>query len=197
MLGFTLFELLPGLSFALRADALSMIFALVGVVPLDRQRCSTRPDTCAGHEHAQTRFNTCFALALFGAIGCAFADNLLTLYLFYEIVSVCTYPLVAHHQDDEGYEGAKEVPHLSHHHRQGADPAGDGADLRALGTLDFAANAHTGILPAGVHNSVIIALYICCLLGFAKNGIMPLHTGCPARWSRQRPSARCSMPSPS
>ena len=52
-------------------------------------------------EHAQTRFNTCFALALFGAIGVAFADNLFTLYLFYEIVSVCTYPLVAHHQDDD------------------------------------------------------------------------------------------------
>jgi len=48
------------------------------------------------------------ALALFGAIGCAFADNLLTLYLFYEIVSVTTYPLVAHHQDEEGYEGAKK-----------------------------------------------------------------------------------------
>ena len=41
-------------------------------------------------EHAQTRFNTCFALALFGATGCAFSDNLLTLYLFYEIVSVCS-----------------------------------------------------------------------------------------------------------
>ncbi len=57
------------------------------------------------NEHAQTRFNTCFALALFGAIGCAFSDNLLTLYLFYEIVSICTYPLVAHHQDEESYEG--------------------------------------------------------------------------------------------
>jgi multicomponent Na+:H+ antiporter subunit D len=36
------------------------------------------------------------------------SDNLFTLYLFYEIVSVCTYPLVAHHQDEEGYEGAKK-----------------------------------------------------------------------------------------
>ena len=53
------------------------------------------------NEHAQTRFSTCFALALFGAIGCAFSDNLLTLYLFYEIVSICTYPLVAHHQEPQ------------------------------------------------------------------------------------------------
>jgi multicomponent Na+:H+ antiporter subunit D len=59
-------------------------------------------------EHAQTRFSACFALALFGAIGCAFADNLFTLYLFYEIVSITTYPLVAHHQDREGYEGGRK-----------------------------------------------------------------------------------------
>ena len=38
----------------------------------------------------------------------AFSDNLLTLYLFYEIVSVCTYPLVAHHQDEESYDGARK-----------------------------------------------------------------------------------------
>ena len=59
-------------------------------------------------EHAQTRFNACFALALFGAIGCAFSDNLFTLYLFYEVVSISTYPLVAHHQDQEGYEGGRK-----------------------------------------------------------------------------------------
>ena len=55
------------------------------------------------------------------------------------------------------------------------------------GTLDFATNVHTGILPAGVHNGVIIVLYACCILGFAKNGVMPLHTGCRAPWSRRRP----------
>jgi multicomponent Na+:H+ antiporter subunit D len=48
------------------------------------------------------------------------------------------------------------------------------------GTLDFATNMHTGILPAGVHNGVIIALYICCILGFAKNGVMPLHNWLPS-----------------
>ena len=130
-------------------------------------------------EHAQTRFNTCFALAIFGAIGCAFSDNLLTLYLFYEIVSVCTYPLVAHHQDEEGYEGGRRyLVYLT--------SAAKGLILPAMaliyvlsGTLDFASNMHTGILPAGVHNGVIMALYACCILGFAKNGVMPLHHWLP------------------
>ena len=72
------------------------------------------------NEHAQTRFNACFALAIFGAIGVAFSDNLFTMYLFYEIVSVCTYPLVAHHQDEEGYEGGTQIHGLPDHHRQGS-----------------------------------------------------------------------------
>ncbi|HTZ21513.1 MAG TPA: monovalent cation/H+ antiporter subunit D family protein [Opitutaceae bacterium] len=177
---FTLFQLLPGLSFSLRADALSMVFALTAsflwVVAVFYSAGYMR----GLEEHAQTRFSTCFALALFGAVGCAFADNLLTLYLFYEIVSVTTYPLVAHHQDDEGYEGGKKyLVYLT--------TAAKGLILPAMvliyvlsGTLDFAHNAHVGILPAGVHNGVIVVLYICCILGFAKNGVMPLHNWLPS-----------------
>lgn len=179
-LHFTVFKLLPGLSVSLRADGLSMIFA----VTASFLWCIT-VFYAAGYmrslnEHAQTRFNTCFALALFGAIGCAFSDNLLTLYLFYEIVSVCTYPLVAHHQDEEGYEGARKyITYLT--------TTAKGLILPAMvliyvlsGTLDFATNVHTGILPAGVHNAVIVGLYICCILGFAKNGVMPLHNWLPS-----------------
>jgi multicomponent Na+:H+ antiporter subunit D len=178
-LHFTLFQLLPGLSFSLRADSLSMIFALTASFLWILAVFYSAGYMRGLEEHAQTRFNTCFALALFGAIGCAFADNLLTLYLFYEIVSVTTYPLVAHHQDEEGYEGGKKyLIYLT--------TTAKGLILPAMvliyvlsGTLDFATNAHVGILPANVHNGVIIALYICCILGFAKNGIMPLHHWLP------------------
>jgi multicomponent Na+:H+ antiporter subunit D len=178
-LHFTLFQLLPSLSFSLRADALSMIFAITAsflwVVAVFYSAGYMR----VLEEHAQTRFNACFALALFGAIGCAFSDNLLTLYLFYEIVSITTYPLVAHHQDEEGYEGGRKyLTYLT--------TAAKGLVLPAMvliyvlsGTLDFATNAHTGILPTNVHNGVIIVLYVCCILGFAKNAVMPLHHWLP------------------
>jgi multicomponent Na+:H+ antiporter subunit D len=180
MLTYTLFELLPGLSFTLRADALSMVFALAAsflwIVTVFYSAGYMR----GLQEHEQTRFNTCFALALFGAIGCAFSNNLLTLYLFYEVVSVGTYPLVAHHQDEESYEGAKKyMVYLT--------TTAKGLIFPAMvliyvlsGTLDFATNIHTGILPAGVHNGVVTGLYIACLIGFAKNGIMPLHSWLPS-----------------
>lgn len=177
---FTVFQLLPGLSVSLRADALSMIFAATASFLWILTVFYAAGYMRSLEEHAQTRFNTCFALALFGAIGCALSDNLLTLYLFYEIVSICTYPLVAHHQDEEGYAGARKyITYLT--------TTAKGLILPAMvliyvltGTLDFATNVHTGILPAGVHNGVIIALYVCCILGFAKNGIMPLHNWLPS-----------------
>ena len=98
-LSYTLFRLLPGLSITLRADGFSMIFALVASSLWMIAVFYSMGYMRAHDEHCQTRFNACFALAIFGAIGVALSDNLLTLYLFYEIVSVCTYPLVAHHQD--------------------------------------------------------------------------------------------------
>ena len=178
-LRFVAFPLLPGLSVALRADPLSMLFALsasfLWVVTVFYSAGYMR----GLDEHAQTRFNTCFALALFGAIGCAFADNLLTLYLFYEIVSVCTYPLVAHHQDEEGYEGGlKYLIYLTTTAKALILPAMVYVYV-VKGNLDFAPDIRSGIIPADVPGAVVTVLYVCFLLGFAKNGVMPLHHWLP------------------
>ncbi len=176
---YPVFQLLPGLSITLRADGFSMIFALVAsslwVIAVFYSLGYMR----AHHEPKQTRFNACFALAIFGAIGVAFADNLLTLYLFYEIVSVCTYPLVAHHQDEESYEGARKyIIYLTGTAKLFLLPAL--ALIYVLtGTLDFPHNISQGVFPADAPGWMVIMLYIFCLLGFAKNGIMPLHHWLP------------------
>ena len=180
VLVYHLFKILPGLSVSFRADAFSMVFAVAAsflwIITVFYAMGYMR----GLHEHAQTRFNACFALALFGAMGVAFSDNLFTLYLFYEIVSVCTYPLVAHHQDQESYEGAKKyIIYLT--------TTAKGLILPAMviiyvitGTLDFAGNIHSGIFPAGTNGVLVTALYVCCILGFAKNGIMPFHNWLPS-----------------
>ncbi|MBA4388145.1 MAG: cation:proton antiporter [Verrucomicrobia bacterium] len=174
-----LFSILPGVSVTLRADSFSMVFALVAsllwVVTVFYSLGYMR----SLHEHAQTRFNACFALALFGAIGCAFADNLFTLYLFYEIVSVSTYPLVAHHQDKEGYEGGRKyLTYLT--------ATAKGLVLPAMimtyvlcGTLDFSDNIRTGIFPSDASRWMVTITYACLILGFAKNGVMPFHSWLP------------------
>lgn len=101
-------RILPGINIAFRVDGLSLLFAgtssflwiLAGFYCIGYMRGLS--------EHAQTRFYVCYSAAVGGAMGAAFSGNLFTLYLFYEIVSVVTYPLVAHHQDGEGYAGAKK-----------------------------------------------------------------------------------------
>jgi formate hydrogenlyase subunit 3/multisubunit Na+/H+ antiporter MnhD subunit len=49
----------------------------------------------------QTRFYVCFALALAATMGIAFAGNLFTLFVFYEALTLITYPLVTHHGTDK------------------------------------------------------------------------------------------------
>jgi multicomponent Na+:H+ antiporter subunit D len=176
---YQLFKILPGVTVTLRADAFSMIFALVASSLWIAAAFYSMGYMRGLHEHAQTRFNTCFAIAIFGAIGVAFSDNLFTMYLFYEIVSVCTYPLVAHHQDEEAYEGAKKyIVYLT--------TTAKGFLLPSLaliyvmtGSLDFPYNIHTGMFPADANSALVTMLFIFCLFGFAKNGVMPFHHWLP------------------
>ena len=176
---FHMFTLLPGVSITLRADAMSMIFAIVASSLWTIAVFYSMGYMRGLNEQAQTRFNACFALSIFGAIGVAFSDNLFTMYLFYEIVSVCTYPLVAHHQDDEGYHGARKyIIYLTTTAKAFLLPAMILIYV-LTGTLDFATNISTGIFPAGVNTALVTMLYIFCLFGFAKNGVMPFHHWLP------------------
>jgi multicomponent Na+:H+ antiporter subunit D len=179
-LSYPLFQILPGISVSFRADSFSMIFALVASFLWMVTVVYSMGYMRGLHEHEQTRFNACFALALFGSIGCAFSDNLFTLYLFYEVVSISTYPLVAHHQDQEGYDsGKKYLVYLVTTVKGMVLPAMAGIYF-LTGTLDFADNIQTGILPAGSDRLLVSLLYICCLVGFAKNAIMPFHNWLPS-----------------
>jgi multicomponent Na+:H+ antiporter subunit D len=174
-----LFTLLPGVSITLRTDSFSLVFALVASFLWIVTVLYSIGYMRGLGEHAQTRFSACFALALFGAIGCAFADNLFTLYLFYEIVSITTYPLVAHHQDREGYEGGRKyLVYLT--------GTAKGLVLPAMiltyvlcGTLDFSDNIRSGIFPGDARRLLVTITYVCLLLGFAKNGVMPFHHWLP------------------
>jgi len=176
---YPIFHILPGLSITLRADGMSMIFAMVASSLWMIAVFYSMGYMRAHDEPCQTRFNACFALAIFGAIGVAFSDNLFTLYLFYEIVSICTYPLVAHHQDAEGYAGARKyIIYLTTTAKMFLLPALILIYV-LVGNLDFPHNIFTGMFPADTKSWVIVMLYCFCILGFAKNGIMPLHHWLP------------------
>jgi multicomponent Na+:H+ antiporter subunit D len=87
--------------------------------------------------------------------------------------------LVAHHQDEEGYNGARKyIIYLTTTAKAFLLPAMILIYV-LTGTLDFASNIHDGVFPEGVSGALVVMLYIFCIFGFAKNGVMPFHHWLP------------------
>ena len=89
-------EMMPGLSIAFAVEPLGMLFALVASLLWIVTSVYSIGYMRGHHETNQTRFYACFALALASTMGVAFAGNLLTLFIFYEALTLSTYPLVIH-----------------------------------------------------------------------------------------------------
>ncbi|UHQ95387.1 proton-conducting transporter membrane subunit [Haloterrigena alkaliphila] len=94
-------QFLPGVDFALRADPLGIFFALLASFLWIFTSFYAAGYMRGLDEHAQTRFFASFAASLSAAVGIAFAANLVTIFIFYELLSLVTYPLVAHNEDSE------------------------------------------------------------------------------------------------
>jgi multicomponent Na+:H+ antiporter subunit D len=131
----------------------------------------------ANREHKQTRFYVCFALALACTMGIAFSANLLTLYLFYEALTLITYPLVTHHGDDEARRGGRlYLGYLLGTSIVFLLPA-IVITWATAGTLDF---TRGGILGGGMSNAAIGGLLALYMFGIGKAALMPFHRWLPA-----------------
>ena len=86
----------PGLSFAFKVEPLGALFALVASGLWIVNSFYSIGYMRGNRERNQTRFYICFAIAIFGALGVAMAANLFTLFVFYEVLTLSTFPLVAH-----------------------------------------------------------------------------------------------------
>ena len=106
--GCVLFTLLPGIELAFRADAFGLLFASGAALLWILTSFYSIGYMRKLDEHAQTRYFSCFALALSATMGVAFAANLFTLFLFYEALTFVTYPLVSHKETAEAKAGARK-----------------------------------------------------------------------------------------
>ncbi len=91
-----LFETLPGLNVAFHVEPLGIIFALTAGVLWPITSCYSIGYLNAQNDQHQTRFHALFCVAIGSVMGIAFAENLFTLFLFYEILTFSTWPLVTH-----------------------------------------------------------------------------------------------------
>jgi len=92
----TLMDIAPGISLALKADPLGLSFALSASLLWIFTSFYSIGYMRALDEHGQTRYFASFAICLSSTIGIAFAANLLTFVIFYEVLTIATYPLVIH-----------------------------------------------------------------------------------------------------
>jgi multicomponent Na+:H+ antiporter subunit D len=174
---FTIAQVIPGVPIELRVDALGMIFALVASCLWLFTSIYSIGYMRALNEHAQTRYFASFAVAISATLGVAFAGNLLTMYLFYEVLSLSTYPLVTHEQTAEARSsGRKYLTYILGTSIGLALPAMM-ITYSVAGTLDFTSG---GILAGKASPEMLALLVVLFLFGFAKAGLMPFHGWLPA-----------------
>ncbi|WP_245675809.1 proton-conducting transporter membrane subunit [Halofilum ochraceum] len=173
----TLVEILPGLGITLSVQPLGLTFAL-----LASSLWILATPYAIGYMRGEgygnlARFFACYAIALGAAAGIAFADNLLTLYLFYELLSVSTYPLVAHTGTDKAREGGRTYIALLLVTSVCFMLPAMIWTWHAAGTLDLRPG---GILGGAVDPGTGAVLLLLFMFGIGKAALMPFHRWLPA-----------------
>ena len=173
---FEVMELLPNVGLAFKVDALGLLFALVSVSLWIPTTIFSMGLLRPLKQHAQTRFFFFFAIAISSAVGVAFSANLLTLFIFYEALSLSTYPLVTHNQDDDAIKGGRKyLTYLLGTSIALALPAMI-IVYQQTGNLDF---TNGGVFASGTSTTLLVVLLVMFLFGFAKAGLMPFHAWLP------------------
>ena len=172
-----LLTLMPGLEIGFSVRPLGLLFALLSSSLWVLATPYALGYMKAGGYAHLTRFMSLYAVALGAAAGIAFADNLLTLYLFYEILSVSTYPLVAHTGTDKARRGARTYIALLLLTSIGLMLPAIVWTWHATGTLAF---TEGGILAGHVGPGAGAVLLVLFMFGAGKAAVMPLHRWLPA-----------------
>ncbi len=176
-LHFTVLSFLPGISIAFRVDALGLLFAITASFLWILTTIYSIGYMRILNEHAQTRFYTCFAVTLSATMGVAFSANLLTLYLFYELLTIVTYPLVVHKQTDDAYAGGNKYLFYLLGTSKAFLLAAVILTYLVSGTLDFKTG---GVFSVAANPALLATIYFLFLFGIAKAAIMPVHAWLPA-----------------
>jgi multicomponent Na+:H+ antiporter subunit D len=170
-------ELLPGLQISFSIEPLGMLFALIAsflwlittIYSIGYMR---------GHkEQNQTRFYACFAIAIGSVMGIAFASNLFTLFIFYEVLTLSTYPLVTHAGTEKAKKGGRIYLGILLSTSIAFFLLAIVSTWFVAGTLDFKAG---GVFDSNVDRMVAGTILVLLIFGIGKAAIMPFHRWLPA-----------------
>ncbi len=173
----TLAEPIQGLGIVFTIEPLGLLFATVASGLWILTTIYAIGYMRGANETNQTRFFLCFAISIAAAIGIAFAGNLLTLFMFYEMLTIATYPLVTHKGNEAARQGGRVYLGI--------------LMFTSIGFLLFAilwTYSLTGTVefkPGGIlqgHASPTVALILLTLFAFGtgKAALMPFHRWLPS-----------------
>ncbi|MEM7052954.1 MAG: monovalent cation/H+ antiporter subunit D family protein [Pseudomonadota bacterium] len=177
-LSLALAEPIPGLQIAFSLEPLGLVFALLAsglwivtsVYAIGYMRGNNEP--------YQTSFFAFFAIAICGAMGVAMAGNLLTLFIFYEVLTLSTWPLVTHNRNEAAKKGGRVYLGILLATSIGLLLPAIIWTYAVTGTLDFTPG---GIIePDAMHPVAATLLLAMFVLGVGKAAVMPMHRWLPA-----------------
>ncbi|MEM6898987.1 MAG: proton-conducting transporter membrane subunit [Pseudomonadota bacterium] len=166
----------PGLDFEFKLEPLGGLFALIASGLWIVNSLYSIGYMRGNRERNQTRFYMCFAIALLGTMGVALAGNLFTLFIFYEILTISTYPLVAHKGDQTAQRGAQIYLLTLLGTSIGFLLIAIAGTATIAGSLEFTPG---GIFDEDIDPVVASVLLLLFVFGIGKAALMPFHFWLP------------------
>jgi multicomponent Na+:H+ antiporter subunit D len=168
---------IPGVPLVLEVEPLGYLFALVASFLWIVTSLYAIGYMRGHHEKNQTRFYLFFAMAISATMGVAFAGNLFTLFLFYELLTLCTFPLVTHHQTEEAKKAGRVYLGILLSTSVGFQLLAIIWAYSLAGTVDFRPG---GILDGHISAGAVPILLALFVFGVGKAAVMPFHRWLPA-----------------
>lgn len=131
----------------------------------------------ANKEKHLARFYMCFCLAMAAVMGIAYSANLLTLFIFYELLTLSTYPLVAHKGSEDAKNGARVYLGILIGTSIGFLLIAILWTWSTTGTLNFSVG---GILENQLSDGLLMLLFALYAFGIGKAALMPFHRWLPS-----------------
>lgn len=180
-----LFDIAPNLPLLFKVDTFGVFFALIAS-GLWFFTSFYSIGYMRGHgEIKQTRYFASFAICVSSTIGIAFSGNLITFLIFYEMLTLATYPLVIHNESKEAIAAGRK--YLTYTLTAGLLLiAAVGLTYTLTGTLEFKPGGIFG--DVDLSNAMAVTLFLLYLGGVGvKAGIMPLHSWLPSAMAAPTP----------
>ena len=172
-----LIEVFPNVGLSFHVEPIGLVFSSVASLLWFVNSIYSIGYLRGNSEQNQTRFYTYVSLSIFAVMGIAFASNLFTFFLFYELLTFLTYPLVTHNGSSSAKQGGKVYLGLLLFTSICFLLLAICITYSFSDTLDFTKG---GILPTDLSNTEITMLLLFFCFGVGKAALFPFHGWLPA-----------------